>query len=152
MKRPVLAGLGVTIGLIATHVGTIETASAATPALKFGRWVADPSGKDVRTNAHLNRETIAVTNTTRTAITVAGYRVKDKQGHTYVFRKGTKIGAKKTVIIHTGKGTNTAGHVYWNQGNYVWNNTGDTAYLQNTKGKTVFSCAYKKTASGAKNC
>lgn len=51
-----------------------------------------------------------------------------------------------------GKGKNSSTHVYWNQNNYVWDNTGDTAYLQNTTGKTLLSCTYKTTKSGVKNC
>jgi hypothetical protein len=36
-----------------------------------------------------------------------------------------------SVRIHTGKGTNTSTDRYWGRSWYVWNNTGDKAYLRN---------------------
>lgn len=34
-----------------------------------------------------------------------------------------------------------AKNVYWGSGNYIWNNTGDTATLRNASGKTVDTCS-----------
>ncbi|NNG38042.1 lamin tail domain-containing protein [Flexivirga sp. ID2601S] len=136
----VVSGLG---------VATVAPAEAATPPLKFGRFVFNPAGTDrAGDNAQLNRETIVVTNTTARAIAVAGYRIKDAQNHTYVFPKGYTIGARKSVTVHTGKGRNTATDVYWNQTNYVWNNDrpGDTARLQKPTGAAVTSCGYSTAA------
>jgi hypothetical protein len=32
--------------------------------------------------------------------------------------------------------------VYWGSGNYIWNNTGDTATLRNASGKTLDTCSW----------
>ena len=53
-------------------------------------------------------------------------------------------------MIHTGKGRNTTIDLYWNEGNYIWNNTGDTARLQTPANKVVEvadTCA-NETVSG----
>lgn len=149
MRRPVLT---LALAVAATTLAQLPTAapSDAASVLQLGRWVADPSGTDVKTNAGRNRETIEVRNTSAKAIAVAGYRVKDRQNHTFVFPKGYVIKARSTVVVHTGSGTNTAAHVYWKQGNYVWNNTGDTAYLQTPKGASLDTCVYKR--GGTINC
>ena len=56
--------------------------------------------------------------------------MRDKSNHVYKF--GTfSLGAGKSVRIHTGTGTNTSTDRYWNSGAYIWNNTGDKAYLRN---------------------
>lgn len=130
---------------------------AATPPLKFGRWVVDLPGTDKATAANLNKEYIVITNTTTKAIGLRGYRVRDyKAKHTYTFGAFT-LGAKKSVTLHTGTGKNNATNVYWKQKNFVWNNDGDTAQLLNPKSKTVASCKYVKRGStsktgGSKNC
>jgi hypothetical protein len=51
------------------------------------------------------------------------------------------------VQVHTGKGTNTSAHRYWGRSWYVWNNTGDTAYLRYPAGTTADTCSWGKTGS-----
>jgi hypothetical protein len=46
------------------------------------------------------------------------------------------------VTVHTGRGSATSTHRYYNKTWYVWNNTGDTAYLKNASGTTVDTCAW----------
>ncbi len=144
--------------LLIIVVLTVAAVTAGTPraeaasSLRFGTFVADPSGTDKRDNAHINRETIQVRNVGSKKITLAGYRIRDKAKHTFVFPKGFTLAAHATVTVHTGKGTNSRTNLYWKQGNYVWNNNGDTAYLADTHGKTVATCTYKKVKSGTKKC
>lgn len=132
---------------------TSAPADAATSTLQFRHWVADPPGKDLpRTTVKLNREKIVVKNTGKTKVSLAGYTIKDKQNHTFVFPKGFALKAGKSVTVHTGKGTNGTTHLYWKQGNYVWNNTGDTATLRNAKETKLDTCTYKKNTRGTKDC
>ena len=49
---------------------------------------------------------------------------------------------KSVVTVHTGKGTASSTHRYYNKTWYVWNNSGDTAYLKNASGTTVDTCAW----------
>jgi hypothetical protein len=69
-----------------------------------------------------------------------------------IYRFGTyRLGAGKTVTVHTGSGSNSARHPYWRQDSYVWNNDGDRARLMKPNGTTVDSCSYSGAGS-AVNC
>ncbi|MGD7788245.1 lamin tail domain-containing protein [Propionibacteriaceae bacterium Y1700] len=142
VRAAVLVALSAALLSITVPAGTAEAASA----VQFGTFVNDPSGADrYGDNRQLNRETIVLRNTTNKTVNIGGYRVKDKQGHTYVVPKNFKLGKKASVTLHTGKGKNSSKHLYWNQRNYVWNNTGDTAKLYPAKGsKALDTCSYKK--------
>jgi len=75
----------------------------------------------------------------------------DAQGHVYKF--GTfKLAAGARVYVHTGKGTNTASHRYWQRGWYVWNNTGDKATLRRADGTWIDSCSWTSGGLGYKYC
>ncbi len=152
VRRALGAALVVVLGAAGALAPTTDAEAAS--ALQFRTWVADPSGADrAGDNRQLNRETIVVTNTTSKTVKMAGYRVRDKQNHTFVFPKGFALKGGKSVTIHTGKGTNSSTHLYWKQGNYVWNNTGDTAYLLPATGSTKLdTCTYKKVSNGTKKC
>ena len=93
------------------------------------------------TNAKLNREFVTLKNTGTTSRDLTGWTVEDLAGHVYTFGHFTlKPGGK--VVIHTGKGRNTATDVYWGRGYYVWNNTGDKAKLHNAAGRWKDSCSW----------
>lgn len=102
-------------------------------------------GSDDRSNSSLNAEWVQLYNSSSSAISIKDWKLKDKAGWTYTFT-GT-IGAKSYVKVHTGKGTNTAGHRYWGRAAYVWNNDGDTAYLRKSSGTLVDSCSWGSSGS-----
>ena len=149
--------LAVLAAVAITAAGLVQAtpAQAATPPLKFGRFVADQAGTDLPVSrTKLNAEYIRFSNTTKKSINLTGYTVKDAGSkHTFKFPKNYVIKPGKTVTLHTGTGKNTSTDLYWGMTKqYVWNNTGDTARLINSKGKVVHSCTYKKVKSGVKNC
>ena len=75
-----------------------------------------------------------------TARSLNGWTVRDAANHVYTF--GTfSLGAGKSVVLRTGKGTNTSTTRYWGLGWHVWNNTGDTAYLRNAAGTAMDTAA-----------
>lgn len=120
-----------------------STADAAASTLQLRTLVFDPSGSDrAGDQRQINRETVVVTNTARTAAKVAGYKIQDTRRHTFVFPSGFVLPARGSVTIHSGKGTNTRTNLYWKQGSYVWNNTGDTAYLRTPANTTLDTCRY----------
>ena len=60
-----------------------------------------------------------------------------------MYRFGTfTLKAGASVRLHTGHGTNTATDRYWNQSQYVWNNTGDKAILKNKAGTRIDVCSW----------
>lgn len=87
-----------------------------------------------------------VKNTSKKPIKLTGYSIRDSAGHVYRFPNGFVLKAGKTVTVHTGNGTRTAGQLHWGQRWYIWNNDKDAAKLQKS-GKTLSSFAYKKVNS-----
>jgi Lamin Tail Domain len=82
---------------------------------------------------------------------LTGYTAPDKANHVYKF--GTfSLGGGKSVRIHTGKGTNTSTDRYWARDWYVWNNTGDKAYLRNSSGTLGDSCSWGSGGAGYIYC
>ena len=142
-----------TIGILAAAVigfGGLVTvggpASAAGPALRFHGTQYDSPGSDTRSNASRNAEWISLVNSGAKAVNLKGYTIRDASNHVYTFGNVAIAGKGGRIWLHTGSGANSAKHRYWGSGNYVWNNTGDTATLKNAAGKKVDTCSYKKKA------
>ncbi|GAB3138923.1 lamin tail domain-containing protein [Micromonospora sonneratiae] len=135
MLAAVLFGLG---GVLVAG----SPANAATPSLRFHGAQYDSPGKDTRSNASRNAEWISLINSGRASVNLNGYTIRDKAGKVYRFGNVTIAGNGGRLWLHTGSGRNAGRDLYWNSGNYIWNNTGDTAYLRNAKGGTVDSCSW----------
>ncbi|MFD7447174.1 lamin tail domain-containing protein [Streptomyces sp. NPDC059909] len=137
--------------LAAAVAGGLLTAAPAEAAggVSIYRVYYNSPGTDNRSNTSLNAEWVQLYNSSTSAISIKDWKLRDAAGWTYTFT-GT-IGAKSYVKVHTGKGTNTAGHRYWGRAAYVWNNTGDTAYLRKPTGTLVDSCSWGSSGSW-KNC
>ncbi|PMC74474.1 lamin tail domain-containing protein [Brachybacterium sp. UMB0905] len=103
----------------------------------------DPPGRDYSKNSEYVKEYIQVKNTGKKTLTLSGYVIRDNGPQKFTFPKGTKLAPGKTLTIRSGKGKNTTKTKYWNKSSYIWNNTGDTARLYNSKGKLLESCKYK---------
>lgn len=56
------------------------------------------------------------------------------------------------MTVRTGKGTATSTQRYYNRTWYVWNNTGDTAYLHNKAGTQQDTCTWTSVGTGSKTC
>ena len=152
--RRIAAGLAAACALSTIASGT-HSADAALPPLKFGAFAAAPRGNDLPvSNTKLNTEWIQLTNTTTRAINLTGYTVRDNgDNHIFRFPRNFVLGAKKTVTIRTGRGTASATNQYFGKTTqYVWNNTGDTARLVNSRGAVTHRCTYTKALSGMKYC
>ena len=76
---------------------------------------------------------------------MTGWTLKDKQGYTYKFPTFT-LKAKASVYVYTGKGSATSTKRYYNRSWYVWNNTGDSAYLRDSKGVLKDSWTFSTSA------
>ena len=118
--------------------------------IQLGKIQYNSPGTDTGSNASLNAEYVVIKNLGATTRTLTGYTLRDAQNHVYKF--GTvKLGAHKTVTVHTGKGTNTAANRYWGSRAYIWNNTGDKATLRAANGTLLDTCSWGSTGS-YKNC
>ena len=116
-------------------------AQAAAGPVLFSRVFFDSPGSDTRTNASLNAEYFTLKNSGTDTKNISGWSVKDVTGYRYTFGTFSLKGGA-SVTVHTGKGTNTASHRYWGRGSYVWNNTGDTAYLHTSAGTQQDRCSF----------
>ncbi|WFE62755.1 lamin tail domain-containing protein [Micromonospora sp. WMMD714] len=138
------AALAVAIGCSLTAAAP---AQAATPAVEITKVYYNSPGTDNRSNTSLNAEYVKLTNRRSSTLNLKSWTVRDKSNHVYTFSGDFRLAKGASVYLHTGKGTNTAAHRYWGSGNYVWNNTGDTAYLRNSAGSRIDSCSWGSKGS-----
>lgn len=97
-----------------------------------------------QTGTNLDTEYIVFQNTTSTTQTITGWRIissPSTDNQAYVFPT-TRIAPGATLVLYTGRGTNTATKRYWGSRVPVWNNSGDIAVLRNKAGTTIDSCRY----------
>ncbi len=115
--------------------------TASTAALAFGMIRYDADGND---NNNLNDEWVEITNSGTVAVDMTGWVLKDESAsHRFNFPASYRIGARGTVRIYTGCGTDTAQELYWcNTGSAIWNNSGDTAFLLDPSGNIIDSKGY----------
>lgn len=145
------ASAGVVIGGSATPKPTPTKPPAAPAApragdVKFSLVLYNAPGTDRANNAGYNSEYVRITNYTTKTINLKSWTVKDRAGNTYRFTKDFALGGKKSVYVLSGKGTDgkPATYRYWGRKSYVWNNTGDAAYLRTPSGKQIDSCTWGK--------
>lgn len=127
---------------------TVQPAEAVS-AIQFGKVQYDSPGTDDGSNPSLNAEYIVIKNTGTTSRSLTGWTVRDTSSHIYTFGTFT-LSAGKSVTLRSGSGTNSSTTRYWNKSWYVWNNTGDKAYLRSGTG--IDSCSWTSLGSGYKNC
>src|SRR3954468_19819117 len=126
------------------------SAQAASP-FKIARVYYNSPGDDTFSNASINGEYVLVQNLTAQAQALTGWRVMDASKKVFAF-PATTVPARGVVVLRTGKGGNSATTKYWQQGNYVWNNDRDTAYLFTPGGTLMHSCAYNNALAVYRNC
>ena len=133
--KRVLAPVAATLAAALLVPISAGPAQAASPITISGVQYDSP-GSDLGGNRSLNAEWVRITNRGSRATALTGWTLRDRANHVYRF--GTfKLGAGKSVVIHTGRGTNTAANRYRRSDWYIWNNDGDRAVLKNTAGTTV---------------
>ena len=142
--------------LTATSAGmaplTPTAAAASTVVIGISSIRFDSPGSDLPvTNAKLNAEYAVVKNFSTTSYNLVSFTLRDAQQHEYTFPNYT-LGGGASVTVHTGSGSNTTGHLYQDRDYYVWNNSGDTAYLTAFNGQRVNTCRWSTTGSGTTSC
>ena len=134
------------LSLAAALVGAAP-AEAVNPTLHFSKAYVNSPGTDTGTNYSINSEYVVISNSSYTAsFTLTGYTVSDRSAHVYRFRTFV-LKPRASVTLHSGIGTNTSTHLYWGSRAYIWNNTGDAAYLRWPGGTAADSCSWGRTGS-----
>ena len=133
--------------LLVTALMASAVPAQASPTLHIRKVYVNSPGSDTGTNTSRNGEYVLIKNSsTTTTYTLTGYTIRDKAAHIYKFPT-FRLKAGATVYVHTGSGTNTASHLYWRSGTYIWNNSGDAAYLRNSAGTAKDSCTWRTVSS-----
>jgi hypothetical protein len=143
----VLAAL---VAVLGATLGVAGSAQAATPAVQITKVYYNSPGTDTGSNTSLNAEWVRLTNTRTYSINLKGWTLRDKARHIYTFTTNYSLGAGKRVYVHTGSGTDGSPdyqHRYWGMAWYVWNNSGDTAYVRNASGTLIDSCTWGSSGS-----
>ena len=101
----------------------------------------DAPGDD---NLNLNQEWVRLTNAGTTTIDLSGWHVADESSsHRYQFDDLT-LAPGASVTLFTGCGSDTDTQRYWcNEDSAVWNNGGDTVFVQDPSGNTVVTETYR---------
>ena len=150
-RKNVVAAAALAFSATLLTVPSVQTADAATPAVRFNKAYYDSPGSDSGTNTSVNREWVRIKNYSSVKHYLTGWTVRDKQSHVYTFGKFALVPGA-SVTLYTGKGANSATKRYWGLDYYVWNNSGDTAYLKGPSGTTVDSCSWASVGVGYKTC
>lgn len=150
-RTKAVAAALVPLALAAGSIATAAQPASAASAVQILKVKYDSTGSDNGSNASLNDEWVMLKNTSSTSRVLTGWTVKDKTGYTFTFPTFTlKAGA--TVTVRTGKGSATSTQRYYNRTWYVWNNTGDTAYLRSKAGTLQDSCSWSAVGTGSTGC
>ncbi|MEO8329942.1 MAG: lamin tail domain-containing protein [Candidatus Nanopelagicales bacterium] len=144
--RPILAALG-----CATLLATSALPAEAAGPIQFGRIQYNSPGADYPTNTSVNGDYVVIKNLGTTARSLTGWTVRDAANHVYKFGTFT-LGAGKSVLLRSGRGTNNSATRYWGLAWHVWNNAGDKAYLRNASGTNLDYCAWTSNGAGYKYC
>lgn len=147
MKKRTLAALSIlaTLGL-GISAAAPANASGSTIHLSYAH--PNSAGKDYGSNTSLNDEWVKIGNYSyTTTYNLSGWTLKDAAGHTYHF-PAMKVHPRTTIVVHTGAGTNTSTNLYWGSGWYIWNNTGDKAYLRTGSGYLNSTCTWSSVSDG----
>ncbi|MFD8562941.1 lamin tail domain-containing protein [Streptosporangium canum] len=144
--------LAVAAAALAVLAPAVPAQAAALPAVQIMKVYYDSPGSDLRSNASLNGEYVTIKNTTRRAIDLAGWTLRDKTGYTYTFGGDVLLGAGKKFTIRSGQGSDGTSSVFWGRRAYVWNNDRDAAYIRNASARLVDSCSYNSTRADWINC
>lgn len=147
MKKRTIAALSLLVAIGASTASALP-AHASNPVLHFSSAEPNSPGSDTGSNTSLDGEWVRLKDSSRTtSYDLDGYSVRDRSHHVYTFgRFILRPGA--SVTLHTGSGRNSSTNRYWGKRWYVWNNTGDTAYLRNRSGKALDSCSWGRVGNG----
>jgi micrococcal nuclease len=108
-------------------------------ALKITHIKANAPGND---NENPNGEWIEITNQGREPVQMTAYTLKDEANHIYTF--GDFAPAPGTSFrIYSGQGQDSPSELYWGlNGESIWNNGGDAAFLRDADGNLVDTYVY----------
>ncbi len=88
------------------------------------------------TGSNITDEYFTLKNLCSYQIDMSGWTASDDADHVYTF-PSFNLASNGEVTIVTGSGINSQTTLYWGRGSAVWNNGGDTLYLNSSNGTSV---------------
>ena len=138
--------------------GRFDAAQEEAQAAELGLWAPDACGPEAGTeitvvavegdapgddNDDLNSEYVRIRNGGSLGVDMTGWVLKDESAsHRYDFPAGFVLAAGAVVHVHTGCGADTVEALFWCNDGAVWNNGGDTAFVQDHNGNIVHSLPF----------
>ncbi|WP_030410451.1 lamin tail domain-containing protein [Streptomyces sp. NRRL S-1448] len=107
-------------------------------AVVLGPIQYDSPGRDDHSNRSLNAEWVTLRNTGRWPVTIKGWTLSDKTGHSYRFGN-VRLAGHSQVRVHTGIGRDNRTDLFQDRRDYFWDNYSDTATLRNDHRRIVDS-------------
>ena len=99
----------------------------------------DASGDDLEDP----QENVLFENSGDDALDLTGYTVSDETTKEYAFPDGFTLLSGEEVTLYSGEGTDTDTELYWGRtGSAIWNNGGDTVFVDDPDGNTVVEYIY----------
>ncbi|HKZ45466.1 MAG TPA: thermonuclease family protein [archaeon] len=92
-------------------------------------------------NENLNDEYVALRNECDFPIDMSSWNVKDRTANTYIFPQ-LELASRSELSVFSGPGTDTETGLYWKSEFPIWDNSGDTLYLRDSKGNLVLTNSY----------
>lgn len=97
------------------------------------------SGTVEITGLNLNDEWVTITNKGENSVDITNWRISNSAStHSYIFPVAS-VGTGDTITLYSGSGGNSKYNYYWNSGDDIWNDSGDTAELFDENGNLVDS-------------
>jgi len=100
---------------------------------------ADADGHD---GDNLNDEYVVLENRGDRTIDLSGYTVRDEANHEYTVPDGVTLRPGEQITLFTGSGSDTDDSLYWGSSRPIWNNDGDTVYVETANGTSVVEYEY----------
>jgi len=108
-------------------------------SLAFVEVNEDTSGDDLEDP----QENVVFENAGDDALDLTGYTVSDETTKEYSFPDGFTLPSGEQVTLYSGEGTETDAELYWGRsGGAIWNNSGDTVFVEDPDGNVVVEYGY----------
>lgn len=91
----------------------------------------------------LNGEYIVIKNTGDNLLDLAGWSVKDSDGHVHTFQDGVTLEVGKTLTLYSGQGSQQPTKRYWWSDEFVWDDDGEKIKIFDDTGQEVYNRTYR---------
>lgn len=118
------------------------TEAAEPPAEERGLGVAQVHSEVDEAEADLNEEYVVFENTGEEPMELGGSTVSDREGNSYTFPEGFVLQPGDTVTLHSGSGSDTDDHLYWDAETRIWDDEDEEVRVYDPDNRLVLQESY----------